>query len=212
MSRLLGARKVLCLAVHPDDVAYAATGAILTHPETHFDILSMTIGSAGDETATSRRRQEQKVFWEGVGNSTVRVSLWQYFSDASVEAWLNWIGHGMKAYDFILCPSQDDSHYEHRAASGLCSALTRALPIGIVEFRTPSTLVTWSPNYFVGLSEQTYAAKKLRLQTFNSQQNRSYFNSELLRLFHSNYQCLKRGLACVEEFRIVQLYGGWNDG
>ena len=46
--------------------------------------------------------------------------------------------------------------------------------------------------------------QKLRLKSFVSQKNRSYFQDEQIKGFHTEFQCSKKGMTLVEQFNIKQ--------
>ena len=54
--------------------------------------------------------------------------------------------------------------------------------------------------------ENTYGKKKLGLISFVSQLHHTYFNTDILDSFHNNYQCCKKGMNQVEQFKIKNLY------
>ena len=84
-------------------------------------------------------------------------------------------------------------------------ALTRKEKLGIVEYRTPTTVDTWVGNYFIDitmhLDEKIDYNKK-----FESQHSRIYFNDFSIKSFHSNYQCSRRNIGYVELYKIQRLY------
>ena len=45
-----------------------------------------------------------------------------------------------------------------------------------------------------------------KLMKFESQKNRWYFQKDLLKSFHSNFQSYKKGIKYTEKFRLIQLY------
>ena len=77
--------------------------------------------------------------------------------------------------------------------------------ISILEYRTPSTLDIWSPNTFTDITEY-FDEKYKNLMLFNSQNDRWYFQKDLLKSFHSNFQSYKKGIKYVEQFKTIQLY------
>ena len=97
--------------------------------------------------------------------------------------------------------------FEHRYVNGFGSALCRASLISLIEYHISSTLNTWQPNFFVSIKKH-YKTKLKALKKFKSQSNKSYFVKPMLDSFHSNFQCSKRGLNVVEQFKIIELFGG----
>ena len=58
---------------------------------------------------------------------------------------------------------------------------------------------------FVNIKEQ-YETKLQMLKQFTSQQHRSYFKEEVIRGFHTNFQCSKKGFDLVEQFNLKQVF------
>ena len=108
-------------------------------------------------------------------------------------------------YDCIFIPTYDDSMYEHQFVNNLCPALTRAKPISLIEYNTVSTLNNWTPNIFIDI-EECYDIKLKCLKKFTTQQDKTYFQTDSINSFHSNYQCSTRGLTHVESFKIIRGY------
>ena len=63
-------------------------------------------------------------------------------------------------------------------------------------------------DYFFVSVEGYYNKKIQSLKLFKSQNNKSYFQKRTLESFHSNFQCSKKGLSLVEQFKIIELFGG----
>jgi len=58
--------------------------------------------------------------------------------------------------------------------------------------------------------KKEYNDKLNALKLFKSQSNKSYFKKPTLDSFHSNFQCSKKGIKVVEQFKIIELFGGVN--
>ena len=112
--------------------------------------------------------------------------------------------HGI---DCIFVPPFEDSHFEHRMVHHLAPALARKKKLGIVTYKTPSTLDTWTSNLMVDVTDQLEEKMKF-LKYFKSQQNQSYFDTDSISTFHSDYQCTKRKIKYVEAYRIEKIYEG----
>ena len=52
----------------------------------------------------------------------------------------------------------------------------------------------------------TWYIKLNKLKLFESQQDKSYFQEDSIRSFHSNYQCSTRNMNTVESFKIIRGY------
>ena len=58
---------------------------------------------------------------------------------------------------------------------------------------------------FIDIKEQ-YKQKEHRLELFKSQQNRSYFQKEQIKGFHTEFQCSKKNIMLTEQFNIKQYF------
>ena len=211
--KFLNFNKVLCLSPHPDDVEYSMLGTIIKHYDTHFDVLCLTKGGARgfDKTNDLNRIDEVKKVWSqaNLNNVSVYFSDCNYFEDKDRDAgWVNYLENNYikkNNYDCIFIPTKNDSMFEHRFVNGLGPALVRVSPISLVEYHTPSTLNTWQPNIFIDI-ENCYLDKITLLSNFKSQIDKSYFQKNTLDAFHSNYQCRKRGIKVIEQFKLTELF------
>ena len=211
--KFLNFNKVLCLSPHPDDIEYSMLGSIMKHQDTHFHILCMTKGGAKgfDRTNGIKRCEEVSKCWEeaNLSNVSLTFSDCNYFEDKDRDAgWVNYIENTFIKngnYDCIFIPTREDSQFEHKFVNGLGPALIRVSPISLIEYRTPSTLNSWNHNIFIDI--KGYYQKKVKcLQNFKSQINKSYFSKITLDAFHSNFQCRKRGIHIIEQFKLVEYY------
>jgi len=202
--KFLGFDKVLCLSPHPDDVEYSMSGTILKYKDTHFDIVTLTSGGDFDDTNKAPRVTEVVNFWKGIENVSLQFGVNDSFKCMDEAAWINWIEKSyLQDHDAILLTTEHDSHFEHRLVSKFGLALTRIKPISLVEYMSPSTQRTWQPNIFVDIFHQ-FGLKKTLLKKFKSQQSRSYFKSDQINGFHTEFQCSKKGILTVEQFNIKQ--------
>ena len=187
--KFLGFNKVLCLSPHPDDVEYSMSGTIIKYKDTHFDIVTLTSGGDFDDTNKSPRVTEVVNFWKEIENVSLQFGVNDSFKCMDEAAWINYIEKNYLAdHDAILLTTEHDSHFEHRLVSKFGLALTRIKPISLVEYMSPST----------------FGLKKTLLKKFKSQQGRSYFKSDQINGFHTEFQCSKKGILTVEQFNIKQ--------
>ena len=104
--------------------------------------------------------------------------------------------------------------------------MARRSKCGIIQYKSPSTLDDWTPNFFVDLnalvtrdekdghSKETHLLfmafvwyiKLHKLKLFESQQDKTYFEESSIESFHSNYQCSTRSMNNVESFKIIRGY------
>ena len=206
--KFLNFNKVLCLSPHPDDVEFGMMGTILKYTNTVFDILCLSSGGDFDKTTGKSRLQEIKNVWGNNNNVNLFFSKKKYIRDLKHDAWVNFIENTFtnnNEYDCLFVPTKEDSHFEHKIVNELAFPLTRIKNLSILEYRTPSTLDSWSPNTFTDITEY-FNEKYDKLQIFESQKNRWYFQLPQLKSFHSNFQSYKKGIKYVEQFNTVQLY------
>jgi LmbE family N-acetylglucosaminyl deacetylase len=210
--KLLGYDKILCLSPHPDDVEYSMLGTIMKYNETMFSILCMSKGGLKHlNSIQDGRIDEVYRVWEVANTENIELHFadCDYFEDKNKDAhWVNYIEDTLtkeRPYDCIFVPPADDSMHEHRFVNGLGSALSRHIPMSLMEYRTPSTLNSWNPNLFVSIKEH-YDTKLQALKHFSSQQDKRYFTTSALNMFHVNFQCGKKGIEVTEQFRIIEMY------
>ncbi len=211
--KFLNLNNVLCLSPHPDDVELGVMGTIFKYTDTKFDVLCLTKGGAKgyDETNKIDRREEVNNAWKVTHPDNVKIyhSEKDYFEDLTEPGWINYIENKFvkkKKYSGILIPTGDDSMFEHRFVNKFGSALCRFSPMSLIEYHTVSTINDWKPNLFIDI-ESVYPKKIKSLEEFKSQITKSYLQRKSLNAFHSNFQCSKRGMGMVEQFKIIELLG-----
>ena len=206
--KFLGFNKVLCLSPHPDDVEFGMMGTILKYTDTHFDILCLSSGGDYDNTTGENRLQEVNNVWHNQPNIHLHFTKVKLLKELNHDAWVNFIESlftNKEEYDCLFVPTKNDSHFEHKEVNELAYPLTRTKNISILEYRTPSTLDSWSPNTFVDITKH-FEEKYNKLMLFESQKDRWYFQEDLLKSFHSNFQSYKKGIKYTEKFNLIQLY------
>lgn len=209
MKKFLNFNKVLCLSPHPDDTELSMSGAINKFTDTLFDILCLTNGTSTDSSNSIQRYEEVKNFWNSMNCSNVNVlnSGINYFESLSAAQWITYLDNIVSnGYDAIFTTSREDAHQEHIFVNSLVPALTRNNPISIIEYKSPSTLHTWIPNYFVECELNFNLKCNALRNSFKSQIDSTYFTEECIRTFHTDYNCYKRNLHYVEQFKIITLY------
>jgi LmbE family N-acetylglucosaminyl deacetylase len=209
--KLLGFNKVLCLSPHPDDVEYSMLGTILKYTDTEFSLLQLAQGGDCDETTGEHRLREVEKVWQVAGCHNLKIINTQYkfIKEITEENWIRSIETIIKnsdiIYDAIFLPNETDSHFEHRFVSGFGAALIRNSKINLIQYYTPSTQDAWRSNFYIDI--EPYYEKKLQaLKMFESQQHRYYFTENVLRAFHSDFQCSKKKLHYVEKYKILNLF------
>ena len=208
--KFLNFNKVLCLSPHPDDVEYSMLGTILKYNETKFYLLQLAQGGDCDEPTGEHRLKEVENVWKTAGCNNLQIinTPYKFIKDISEENWIQLIEMILKtddSYDAILLPNETDSHFEHRYVSGFGPALIRNNKISLIQYYTPSTQDAWQSNFYVDI-ESHYDKKLESLKMFTSQQHRYYFRSDVLRAFHSDFQCSKKAIHYIEKYKIINLY------
>ena len=226
--KFLNYDKVLCLSVHPDDVEYGMLGTIMKYKDTQFDVLVLSEGGDFDKSSGKDRHKECQSVWSRIDNLSGSFLDYKHIKDTIEDELISKIENkcNINSYDCIFVPSEEDAHFEHKKISILSYPLTRRLKCGLIQFKTPSTLDFWIPNFFVDLysienrnvedghdaeTKRLFLAviwyiKLNKLKLFKSQQDKSYFDKSSLESFHSNYQCSMRGITRVESFKIIRGY------
>ena len=189
----------------------------MKYKDTMFDVLVMSEGGDFDKSTAKSRQDECKNVWKNIDNINGHfIEDSKFIKDKDEDKWVNLIESkfNISEYDTVLCPPTDDSHFEHKQVSNLPYALARRSKCGIINYKTPSTLDSWTPNFFVDLgvlvnrdkedghSDETHCLfmafiwyiKLNKLKLFESQQDKTYFEESSIKSFHSNYQCSTRGI------------------
>jgi len=205
--KLFNFSKVLCLSPHPDDVEYSMLGTIIKHPNTHFELLQLAQGGDCDPTTNSSRLEEVKNVWEKSKCKNININFTEhkFIKELTEDKWINKIESYLEDIDAIFLPNECDSHFEHRFISGFGPALIRNKNISLIQYYTPSTQDEWNPNLYIDI-KNTYNLKINALNEFKSQNHRYYFRKDVLRAFHSDFQCSKKGIHYIEKYKILNLF------
>jgi LmbE family N-acetylglucosaminyl deacetylase len=207
--KFLNFTKVLCLSPHPDDIEYSMSATIKKNFDTKFDVICLTEGTSTDVTTNNHRRKEVNNYWKLFKSDNINLlhTNIQNFESMNIANWITYLDKIVEnGYDAICTTSSNDSHQEHIFVNSIANSLVRNKPISIVEYKSPSTLYSWIPNYFSEcgiLMKKKYKALK---KSFISQTDSLYFSKKCIYLFHSDYGCLKRNIRFSEQFKIVILY------
>ena len=227
--KFLNYNRVLCLSPHPDDVEYGMLGTIMKYKDTKFDIVVLSQGGDFDKSTAESRQDECRKVWEHIDNiNGYFIEDSKFIKDKQEDEWVNILENkfDISDYNCILSPPSKDSHFEHQIVSNLPLALARRSKCGIINYKTPSTLDSWTPNFFIDLDQLVNRDKEAghsddthrlfmayiwyiklnKLKLFESQEDKSYFEESSIQSFHSNYQCSTRGMNNVESFKIVRGY------
>ena len=205
--KLFNFNKVLCLSPHPDDVEYSMLGTIMKHPDTQFELLQLAQGGDCDPTTNSSRLEEVKNVWEKSKCKNININFTEhkFIKELAEDKWINKIENHLENIDAIFLPNECDSHFEHRFISGFGPALIRNKNISLIQYYTPSTQDEWNPNLYIDI-KNIYDLKIDALNEFKSQSHRYYFRKDVLRAFHSDFQCSKKGVHYIEKYKILNLF------
>ena len=208
--KLLGFNKVICLSPHPDDVEYSMLGTILKHTDTAFYLLQLAQGGDCDSTTGMHRLNEVESVWKVAGCSNLSIinTPHRLMKELTEDKWIHLIESYLEEYgpfDAIFLPNETDSHFEHRFVSRFGAALIRNSKISLVQYYTPSTQDAWNSNLYINI-ENEYQKKLEALKEFTSQQHRYYFTEDVLRAFHSDFQCSKKKIHYVEKYKVITLF------
>lgn len=206
--KLLNFDKVLCLSPHPDDVELSMAGTIKLYTETNFDVYCLTTGTSTDATSNEIRHSEVRNFWNEYSCENVNcfTSTIDHFESLNTAEWITYLDKIATNYDAIFTTSKEDSHQEHVFLNSLSYPLTRNRPISIIEYKSPSTLQSWTPNMFVQCNNVIEHKIDALRNSFKSQIDSIYFTERWLEVFHTNYDAMKKQYNFVETFKIVSLY------
>jgi hypothetical protein len=163
-------------------------------------------GGDFDKSTGKDRQTECKNIWNKISNVNGKFTDVKHVVNHQEDEWVNILesgGYISTNYDCIFTLPSKDSHFEHRIVNSMTPALVRHKKIGIISYRTPSTLDNWIPNFYV---EINLSEKMDHLKEFKSQLSKPYFSKNSFNSFHSNYQCFKKNIEYVELFRVETIY------
>ena len=207
--KLLHFNKVLCFSPHPDDVEYSMAGTIIKYKDTHFDLITMSGGGDYEGSKMDVRHEEVKNVWKKANINNYNLILTNDLkpkNHTQDKLIYNIEKHYLNAsYDALFIPTNIDSHFEHRLTNSLAPSLSRDKNLSIIEYKTPSTLNEWEANMYVDIDD--FIDLKINiLKEFKSQQYHWYFDEDVIRHFHADFQSYKKGYKFVEQYKIKQLY------
>ena len=205
--KFLNFNKVLCLSPHPDDVEYSKLGTIMKYTGTQFELLQLAQGGDCDPTTNSFRLEEVKNVWEKSKCKNININFTEhkFIKELAEDKWINKIENYLENINAVFLPNECDSHFEHRFISGFGPALIRNKNISLIQYYTPSTQDEWNPNLYIDIKD-IYDLKIDALNEFKSQNHRYYFRKDVLREFHSDFQCSKKGIHYIEKYKILNLF------
>lgn len=177
-----GARTILAIGAHSDDIEIGAGGTLLgllANPEVaiHWVVLSAEGGR------TAEARNSAGMYLGDRPTTTVHVADFRerYFpSQPAIKEYFDDLGRNLQP-DLVFAPRTDDLHQDHRTVGDLAVNTFRSQPILHYELiKYEGDLVT--PNVYVPLPAETLERKITWLQeAFPSQAGRYWWRPETFR-------------------------------
>lgn len=175
-----GAKTVLAVGAHPDDVELGVGGALAAHASSgdRLVIVTMSGGSAGGYAEA--RYLEAKAAAEIVGARLIHLGFEDTHLDAASGAItaLEDVVREVRP-DRVYTHSDHDRHQDHRAVHQAVQVASREVA-DVACFQSPSSTIDYRPDRFVDIAE--HLETKLRmLRVFVSQAHRHYMAEDIVR-------------------------------
>lgn len=186
--------RVLLVAPHPDD-AELACAALLGPAAT---ILCCT-HEADDRGAEGRRAAKVS------GSAYLSLDLADGTLGASPVTLCRAVESAIDTAraDVVAGPPLADEHPDHAAVAAAVRSATRRSGLTVVEYETPSTPPTWSPDTFLPVTAEQLAVREEALAEHASQLPHSYCTPGVLRA-RATVRGQWVGLAAAEAYRTVR--------
>lgn len=204
----------LVLSPHPDDAELGMSALIFSHPETTFHIVTLSKHGPNDPTCddcSMVRLREVDNFWKG--HSNVRRyhnphPLPRILTGVTVSDVTAAVEHlNLPEFRMVFSTSKEDSNVEHALVYQAAEILCRRTPCDFYTYGSISLLEAYAPNTYFPLDTAKLSAKISALQNvFLTQARRSYFGSEQLFAFHSNWHHVRRGIPFAESFQCIRAF------
>lgn len=199
-------KKILVLAPHADDAEISSGGTISKFLRERKEVFVIVFSEAFDEKEHIRLGE----FYQATAELGIpKKNLFVYnFRDRELgkdrqnilEIMLEI--KGLVNPDLVLLPSPEDIHQDHQVVSQ--EGLRAFKDISIFGYEYPWNLLVFRTTCFVPLKEEDLENKIRALAQYKSQQNKNYFNPEVIRGW-----ALTRGIACktkyAESFEALRL-------
>lgn len=198
-----GARRVLCLGAHADDIEIGCGGTILRLAAERRDLEVRWVVFSSNEVRAAEARASAAAFLEGV-RSTVVIRSFR-------DGYLPWAGAAIKdefealkkdfAPDLIFTHQRHDLHQDHRLVSDLTWNTWRNH--FILEYEIPKLDGDFgSPNLFSPLPAATLERKiSLVVRHFATQTGKLWFTPDL---FHAVARI--RGMECAAPEALAEAF------
>lgn len=205
---LLGARNIVVVGAHPDDIELGCFGTLLKlDPSCRVHAFIGSMGSAGDPSSGLSRVEESRSAFEVLSPASFEFREQSGISHGDFEDILVQLTSVIEQAqpDLILTQGPKDTHQEHRIVWDVCLAAARRVPASILHYAVVSNTPDFTPNVFVDISD-TYADKKRALAKHKSQADKHYMGDEHLNIFHSNTYASLHGFPCSETYELVRSF------
>jgi len=179
---LNGAKRVLCLGAHSDDIEIGCGGTLLRMIEQSERIEFYWLVLCSNATRAKEAKRSANAFLNGARNRTVVVKSLR-------DGFLPYLGPPVKECfeelkkvftpDVIFTHCRHDLHQDHRLVCELTWNTFRSHMI--LEYEIPKYDADLrSPNYFVPLSDKQAGRKvKALMRYFGTQKNKHWFSEDL---------------------------------
>lgn len=178
---------ILFIGAHPDDIALGCAISVRDHFEKKDRVktIVLTIGEKGSGGELLNRGTEEVNSIQVLAPGSENIVL--DFPDTMLSNHIAEIISTLRKIVLddmpyaVYIPSRHDFHQDHVATYQSAMAVFNNLNIGkIICYETPSTLPTFSPNYFKVYRAEDFKMKSASLSCHLSQSKKGYISSEML--------------------------------
>ncbi len=190
-----GARRVLCLGAHSDDIEIGLGGTLqeLIATVPNLEICWVVFSAPGPRAEEARKSAGD--YLNGIVHKRIEIGSFResYFPSqwTSIKEWLEEIKSGFEP-DVVFTHYRDDRHQDHRVLSDLAwNAFRNHLILEYEILKYDGDL--GHPNLFVPLSEEVCNRKiELLLRHFQTQLTKHWFSRDTFEAMHRI-----RGIECA---------------
>jgi LmbE family N-acetylglucosaminyl deacetylase len=180
-AKAAGARTVLAIGAHPDDVEIGVAGTLLRHVAAGDRVihLMMTDGEVGGHQNV--RIEEAERAAESIGMTLVRAHLPDAFVSDARET-LKIVERAVSEYSpsVVYVHSPRDGHQDHRASFHAAASASRGVPT-LCGYQSPSSTADFRPNRFIDIGDYL-DAKIAVINIYRSQTaTRLYLAEDMIR-------------------------------
>jgi len=201
---LKGARNILCLGAHSDDIEIGCGGTMLKLARGGSGLNVWWVVFSGDGSRAAEARRSARTFLAGARDKTIvlkrfRTSFFPYQGER-IKQYFEQLKRSFQP-DLVFTHYRDDLHQDHRVLSELTWNTFRNHLI--LEYEIPKYDGDMgSPNLFVRLSEEVCERKAAHVcKYFQTQANKQWFSEDtflaLMRL---------RGMECASPTKYAEAF------